>query len=376
MPERSTVTPSSRLATLLGFQASDPGNLSLLSEAAEVALSEDQVAIAADLLGQYAEIAALPDREKNLAGLTALRSGKFGAAADLFGELARNHPQNPALQFNLAWSLAMTGRLADAIEKLDDKTVTELPQAAALRVQLLHDMGEFEAASALAEEAAKRYPDHPGLLAATSVLALDMDNVALARATAEKAGQHPDALSTLGILSLADDDRAAARGYFNGALSRNEGSARAQIGLGLVQLAEGDTENALIRLQRGAEIFKEHVGSWIATGWAYVLLNRLAEAEACFTRACDLDHNFAESHGSLAVLKFLAGQHEEATRLAAIARKLDSRAWTSALAQALSQTAAGNEEAARAIIARAMNAPITQDGRTLAQVMARMATGR
>lgn len=365
-----------RTDRLVSFLEADPNNLQLISDAAEAALAENRIDTAGSLLARFESIAPLTDREKSLSGLVAIRSGAYQKAIETFEGLTASHPQTPALQYNLAWALAMAGQLTSALEKLDENTVRAVPQAAALKVELLHDRGEFDEAAALARTLISIHPDHSGLLAATSVLAMDVDDIDLARASAKRAGQHPDALTTLGVLSLGDDQSAEARDLFTKALAMNSKSPRALIGMGLTDLSDGNIPRAAENLERGAELFDSHVGSWIAAGWAQLLEGDRLKAEASFRRACDLDHNFAESQGSLAVLLLLTDREEEGRLLAGIARRLDPKSLTGSLAFAIALARDGNGEKATAIIERALTTPITNEGKTLAQAMSRLALGR
>jgi tetratricopeptide (TPR) repeat protein len=366
---------NSRLSMYLGFLEHDPDNLSLLSDAAEAALLSEAPSITFDLLARYAGISPLTDRERNLAGLAAIRQQRFTEAADLFQDLVNRNPGNAPLQFNLAWSLAMSGRKDDALAILGNETVQALGQAAALRVQVLHDQGRFDEAAECARDLIATHPDHSGLLAVTSTLAMDVDDVDLARETALRAGPQPDALVTLGLLSLDADDIESARAKFSEALTKDPASARGWIGAGLVALADGDPAKATASLQKGAEIFSEHVGSWVATAWAQLLSGNLPAAEASLRRAQALDPSFAETQGSLAVVMFMTGRSDEGRRLAEVSRRLDPKSLTGALAQALALAGDGTNDSAKAIIDRALRTPVTLDGRTLQQVMRRLAVG-
>lgn len=374
MPEVAADTANTgRLEMLLGFLGGDPRNASLLSEAAETAMAQGRPDVARDLLDRLAALAPLDPHHRNLAGLAAMRAGNFADAAKWFEGLLSENPDEPALRFNLAWCLATLRNTDGASALLDSATLDALPQAAALHVQLLHDKGDFEDAAAEANRLLETYPDHPGLLAAASVLALDVDDAELARSYALRAGSHPDALTTLGTLALADLHNAEAMSFFAQALERDAYSPRAWVGKGLSELAAGSNATAAHDLQHGAELFGRHVGSWIAAGWAHIMTSELAAARSCFDKAYELDRNFGETHGSLAVLNILEGRIDEARRLATTGLRLDPRSMASTLAQALLLSSAGRPEAARAIIERAMRTPIDSTGRTLSSVLAKLA---
>lgn len=362
-----------RLARLLGHLASDENNLSLLSEAADAALQERQPKTALDLLQRYAAHAPLGEKETSAAGLAALQLGNYENAASYFGRLLETHPCEPSLRFNRAWSLAMLKRFDEALVLVDDATASALAQAAMLQVQLMHELGRFDEAAERARLYVKIFPDHTGLLAAVSVLALDVEDIALAAACAEKAGDHPDALTTLGTLALGDARDNDAAAMFDRALIKNNQSPRAWVGKGLVELTRGAHGDAAQHIEHGAALFESHIGSWIAAGWAHLLNKNVASARTAFDRALALDHNFAESHGSLAVIAILEGRHDEAKRLTQTAMRLDKQSFAAALAQSLLFEAEGKPELARRIIERALNAPIDSTGNTIAQALTKRA---
>jgi tetratricopeptide (TPR) repeat protein len=364
---------SGRLERLMGYLASDETNLSLLSDAAEAALHEHKPEMARELLQRYAGLSPLGERETNIAGLAALRLGAFEDAAAHFGALVAAHPDDPSLRFNQAWTLAMLKQFEPALALLDAATARALPQGAMLQVQLMHELGQFDEATLIAREHIALFPEHPGLLAAVSVLAVDVEDMDLARACASKAGDHPDALTTLGILALGEarDDDAAV--MFGRALAANASSPRAWIGKGLVELTRGAPGEAALHIERGAVMFDSHIGSWIAAGWAHFLNNNMEAARAAFERALALDHNFAESHGSLAVIALVEGRTADAKRLTETAMRLDRSSFAAALARALLFEAEGKPQLARAIVERAMHAPIDASGVTIAQAIAKRA---
>ena len=363
----SSAPPSERLARLRSYLDSDPGNVTLLSDTAETALAERRPDIAHDVLSRYAAERPLPAKELGMAGLAAMQLGDFAAAAERFALLLETNPADTAVRFNLAWSRAMLKDFPGALALLDAQTTDALGQAAMLHVQLLHEKGEFDEAAEQARRHLARHPDHGGLNAVISVLALDNEDIELAAACASRAGDHPDALTTLGTLALGDDRDAEALDLFERALARNADSARAWLGKGLVELSSGAHTDAVRDIRRGAELFGDHVGSWLAAGWSNVVTDNIAAGKADFEKALALDHNFSESHGSLAVVAIIEGNTEEARRLAQTAIRLDRQSFSGALAHALLLNSDGKPEVARAIINRALNTPIGASGKTIAQ---------
>lgn len=371
MAEAGEMT-AERLRRLLDYVAADPSNQHLLSEAAQAAIDARQPDQAIDLLDRLGGLRELDDRELNLLGLAALHLQDHQRAGAIYQSLLDRGVDHSAIRFNLSWALMKRGDAEAALAVLDEATAEALPQAAMLKVQLLHNRGDMEAAEAAARRGLDRHETDAGLLAAVSVLAIDIDDPDLAERCARAAGDHPDALATLGTLALDAEDPHEARAYFDRALAIRADIPRARIGRGLSLLADGDPAQAAGELDRGAELFGDHLGSFIAAGWAYFIASELPAARRRFERALELDATFAESHGSLAVLDLIEGRPTEAERAMAIAFRLDRQCYSAALAQVLLRAGSGDQEGARRIFEKAIHSPVDERGRTIAQAMARM----
>lgn len=371
-----TQAAQQKLDRFLSYLEHDPDNPALLRDAAEAALAANATATAARLYDTLAAIEPLSDADMNMAAIAAMQSGDQATAQHHFTALLARNPDDDALKFNLAWSLALAGDNEAALALLDESATSALPQAAMLDVQLRHAAGEFEEAEAAARAHLRHHGDYPPFLAAVSVLAMDVEDEELARDCAIKAGNVPDALTTLATLTLGDQNSQEARALFEQALEHSPNAPRALIGLGLTDLAEGDYGQAVRHLDRGAALFEDHLGSWIAAGWGYFVSGDYATARARFQTALELDDNFAESHGSLAVMDILDGDIEGGKHRLEIARRLDRNAFAPALAQMLLAAADGNEEKAQQIMALALKQPLDAKGRTLADALGKLALGR
>ena len=368
-------TAKENLANFLNWLEQDSENTALLTDAVAAAVDADELDKADELLSTYSEKNELTPELLNLAGLTALRKQDFDQASRFFESLLDDGHDDPTIRFNLAWSRAVTNHRGPALGLLDDEMVGQLPQAAALKVHLLHADGQFEEAFDEAKELAEIHPDDPGLMAAISVLAMDVEDPDLAKKCAEKAGAHPDALTTLGTLKLGEHDLEAARQKFSQALSLNQRNPRAWIGQGLVHLSVGNKKEALADLDKGAEFFDSHIGSWIAAGWAYLLNDDREMARERFMKALSLDPAFAESQGSLAVLDVLDDDMKNAEKRCETALRLDRKCFSAALAKSLILQAQGDNEKAQRIITLTLNTPIDHSDRTLADNLVQMSGG-
>ncbi len=371
----TAVATSERLNRLLGFLEGDPGNLMLLADAAAVAFEERQLDIARDLIGRHAAVDPRNPSMRNLAGLVALADGHFGDAARSFADLRAEGVDEPELRFNNAWALAMLDRHAEAAELLDDAAIDASARGPALKVQALHHAGDLNGALVIGQALSERYPHDQLLMGALATLAMDADQADLARVYAGQAARTPQGLAVLGMFALEEQENANALSLFERALELDPRSPRALIGKGLALISANDPAAAARALDEGAGMFRTHLGSWIASGWAHFMAGDLVKARDSFDRALAIDPNFSESHGGLAVLDFMAGELENADRQSEIALRLDRQSLGGALARMLLLESQGNAEAAARIRDTAYSTPIGPGGKTLMQALVQFGVG-
>lgn len=363
------------LEQLLSYLDLDPYNTHLLEDAAIAAANCRDVETTKDLLGRLKQIGPLSPAMMGLEGRLLMGAGQFGEAVKLYRSLLQELPNDTAVKSSLAWALVQIGDDSAALELLDQDTIATWPQGAELRLRLLHRSGDFDQAQVEFEKLVSLHPDSPAIKAAASVLATDLELADRARELASQAGDLPDAHATLGLLELGDGDLASAESEFARALEQQPDLARAWLGTGLVALARQDPAAAISPLRRGATIFGDHLGSWLAVGWAELLSGQTDKADETFQQALSMDPNFAESHGSVAVILAMKGEIEAARREAEIAMRLDRSSFSALLAHVLIASANGREETAQAIFERALASPIDNQGRTLKDLMSKLIRG-
>ncbi len=364
------VSDGSRLERLLRYLQSDPGNATLLADAAAAAFDARDFDQAAALLGRLAAIGPLAANMVNLAGLVALAQQRFGDAAAILEGLRAGGRDDAALRFNLAWAKAMTGQWQGALDLLSDEAVAASARGPSLKIQMMHHLDMLDEALACGAQLAERYPDNQALMGALATVALDAKNPDIALAYAQRAGEDGEGRAALGILTLGQYDTATSLALFDSALARQPRNPRAWVGKGLGLLAAGDAAAGAEAIDRGAELFREHLGSWIASGWAHFINGDYAKARASFERSLAIDDTFAEAHGGLAVLDIVAGKLDEAKRRCDIALRLDRNCFGGALAKVLLLERSGHSELAQKIREVALNTPIGPNGQTIVQAMA------
>lgn len=361
---------ASRFARLKGFLEHDPGNPALIADAASAAAEEGETEAALALIARYAEIEPLPPALLNLRGLVAMQEKRFGEAAAAFAALRDEGEDAPALRFNLAWALAMAKDYEAALPLLDDEAVAAGPRAAALKVQLLHHFERLDEALECGAALAEAYPEDRSLMGALASAALDAEQIDLARFYASRAGTNHDGLATMGLLLLDENRLDESAALFERVLAADAANPRALLGSGLGQLARGSVAGAADRLDAAAAQFGDHLGSWVAAGWAHYIKGDLAASRARFETALALDDNFAETHGALAVLDLVEGHAESARHRTDVALRLDRNCFAAALARSMILDSEGKAKAAQQVRDAALNFPIGPSGRTIARSLA------
>jgi tetratricopeptide (TPR) repeat protein len=365
--------PTRRLDRLLGFLAGDPHNRALLADAASAALDEGRLDAAAELIARYENAAPLPPPLQNIKGLISLNLGDYPAAEATFEPLVAENPGDPSLGFNLAWAKAMLADYAGALPLLIDPVLAANPAARALKIQMLHHLDQLDEALECGATLAELYPDDHALMGALATAAIDAENLPLAKSYAERAGAQPEGLAAMGMLLLDDNDASTAIDVFDRVLAQQPDNTRASLGKGLALLAQGKPQEGAQWLDKGAGGFEDHLGSWVAAGWAHFVQGDLTTSRARFETALGLDDTFAEIHGGLAVLDIAEGHLDSARHRTEVALRLDRRCFAGALAKMLLLRADGDPAAADRIRDIALNTPMGDSGKTIAQAMAGMA---
>lgn len=375
MPNQSDAAPVERLERLLGYLQHDPSNEALLTDAVSTSFELRRFDVTAELLEGAVARGPLSPPLRNLQGLLALAEQRYDDAARLFGELRAAVQDEPGIRFNQAWALAMLERHSEAAELLDDDAVAASRRGPTLKVQMLHHLGDLDAALSAGERLAEVYPQDQALLGALADIAMDAEQPDLARRYAESAPDSASGLAVLGMLALEEQDSAKALSLFDRALAGAEAHPRALVGKGLALLSAGDTAAAAEAIDKGARLFGGHSGSWIAAGWAHFLANRPDQSRTCFERACEIDPGFSEGHGGLAVLDIVAGDIVNARRLSEVALRLDRGSLGGTLSRILLAQNAGDTQTAAALVQRALTTSLGGGGKSLIQLMVKGNTG-
>lgn len=342
-----------RLQRLLGYLTQDPGNDLLRQDAISMACDVGDGATALRLLDERRAGGALPPMPWGfLAARAALAEGDIDSALAQWETLAILPDVEPEAQV-LAASAGAQLRLRrgglDAVEQayrllapfiqgVDARSpLHEAAQSAWLRVE--HHAGHLREGLdwALAREATGQLaPEAAGV---ASVMAMDVSDMASSSRLSQLAlaalPEQGEALVTAAALSLVDGQPDAALALNERVAAARPTDGRAWTQLGAARLLALDLQGARVAYARATELMPGHAGSWHGLAWTQVLLGDLVEAERLLDHALELDRNFAETHGALAVVYARTGRRTLAQEALRRARGLDAGSFAAQYAQAL-----------------------------------------
>lgn len=326
-----------RLNHLLSYLAADPQNPQLLDEVTDLQLQ----------LGHWDDVRSLLQRQlhEEPANATARyrlavvhrASGHAELAQPLLAGLVAEGHMHVALLLELARTEAQLGHWQAALDTLaplraEALTVNEADSVRLLRIRALHRLGDLQAG--LAEAEAWRLERGPGLptqaLAAMATLHLDAEQVdsaaaLIARASAEQLEGNAELATAAGFVQLSQGNTEGAHELLRRSARQQPSLGRAHLGLGLAAACGGDLAGSVAALRTAVGAMPEHLGSWHALAWMQMLNKDLAGAESSLQAALAQDANFGETHGGLALLAALRGDHAAAASHVRTGARLDPK---------------------------------------------------
>jgi tetratricopeptide (TPR) repeat protein len=191
-----------------------------------------------------------------------------------------------------------------------------------------------------------------------SLLYIDADRLdegqALAQQILARDPQNVDALLAAGTWLLAMEKADSALPAFSEVVTRHPDSGRAWLGIGLARLSAGDLDGAREALTRTVALLPSHLGSWNALAWVQMIQRDHAAASQTLHHALDINRNFGETHGTLAVLKAAQQEWAEAEHHAEVAVRLQPESFAGRFAQTLLLEHRGRPEEAALLLENMM----------------------
>lgn len=287
---------------------------------------------------------------------------RFAEAEAQLRAVLESGEADPALIHNLGLTLFYQKRWPEAESRFRKALDAGLhsPSTLSYLCRTLHHQARLDDAISICQDwiAATNSSDSHAYLA---LLEMDRGNMAQAQALAAKvlatSPEDVNAANVLGSAALERQEIDKAAEHFRRAVGHESDNGRSWLGLGLTQLYRGQHDEAITSLERATQLMPTSSGTVVALGWAHVSKHDFTRAEREFRRAIEVDRNFAETHGGLAVALAFQRKHEEAKTAAQRARRLDPNGFGAAFAHTILMTARGQEERATAMLSELLQRP-------------------
>ena len=359
------------------FLAQDPDNANLTYQVAEMLyrLSEfdESNTLIDQALAKHPGENALLLLKSNIA----MATGQASSAVEILESLIAAGHTDKAIRYNLAYALLYVGRHEDALSHLDElqEFSEEMPEVSLLRARVLHHLGDVEQAILSAEKYLDLNPNSSETSGVLALLNYDGGQNEIATKWAEQTlvtnSSNLEALITLGSIAVDSQNGDSAKKHFATALEKHPTSGRAWSGLGLTDMLGMDIDKAIDDLGKAVKYMPNHIGTWHALAWCQLITDDIQSAKKSLLASLDIDRNFGETHGGLAVIDVLEGNLDEARIKSKKALRLDPLSFSGRFAQSLLLDRSGNTDDAKKIIHQILSSKIGDDTETVQMKIAR-----
>ncbi|MEO6938250.1 MAG: hypothetical protein ABI171_23180 [Collimonas sp.] len=345
---------SKRLDRLLAFLHGDPQNDNLRADVFEQAFSIGNEGVAEQQLTVGLELGRDPNAWRFREAHLRMAQRRFEEAEELLVQLKQQMGPHPAISHNLAFIAALRGDYQACFDELQPWAGTDPAEAVdpaiqTLWLKALHHLGKLELAMQWVDQRQSLAMLTPAALGVASLIAIDTDQAIKAKDLADQALQGGDAkleaLLARAAVALAERDTANAHRYLQQAMQREANNGRCWSTLGLTQMLELNITAARQSLQKAVTLMPGHIGTWHGLGWACLVDKDIDAAQQAFEAALQLDRNFGESHGALAIIAAMRGQRDSANERIRRATGLDKDSLSAGYAQAILNGAAADPRA-------------------------------
>jgi len=377
-PTESADHSKGRLARLQSFLESDPDNVNIAADLADLALASGDFGLARVTVGRVLD--RIPDdpyfglRMSSIA----IAEGNFDEALALTESLILVGFGDVSVLYNKAFALFSLRRFAEAKDVLNHLRQEKAPYPLVVRMLIRshHYLGELKEAIELALEFVAVHPGSHDVIGMLGLLYFDNGELELAGKWSQDAlllaPQNLDALLAAAGIALAAEDTDAVNSLMLQAVTVQPRNGRVWANLGLADLLNFDLNSAHDKLTQAVKYMPEHVGTWHILGWVQLLSKNIESAENSFQTALALDENFGETHGGLAAIAGARGDWAKAEQFSKIARRLDPDALSAVYAQILQLQSEGKVDLAQRLIKNALRKGKAPAGGNLLEMLSRI----
>ncbi|MDA0910901.1 MAG: hypothetical protein O2809_05015 [Proteobacteria bacterium] len=318
----------------------DPDNVSLLMELVTLYLKHNNLIQARQLLDKLATM-ALSFKETYQLAVWHIQMGEFLRAIELLVNLHAHDQSDRKISFTLSFAYFQIRQYRNALKvfndgALDDSSVLE---NIILKARILHALGELKDAVTLLAKNKEKGECDAEFCGFYALVYADLNQLSRASVWMKKAlavyPEQQEALLVENYMALYEQDAKKAYKQAEILIGLNRRNARAWINLATAYLLLGDLMKAYKSCEQAVTLFPEFIGIWQLKAWCELMQGKLHKAKESFSKAYQLDRNFAESHGGLAIIAVLEDNAEVAKNHIVTAKKLNPHNISGNYAEAL-----------------------------------------
>ena len=372
-----------RLASLKQYLQHSPDNVPLLLDAVATAIAAGDFKEAGLFVDEALRYAPASPEAHAHAGYIRMLDKDFNGAIDHYKIVLEAGLAEPVIRYNLAFSYYRIGLYDDALSQAQgiewgDNNPDDLRiQASLLIARCLYRMERFD--EAIKELQAKELQALPNSEQNAEVLGLmallycddnQVENALIYSARsldAEPAGF--EALVARATCFVIQKEYDQAYADYERILELHPTVGRAWSGLGQIQFHRFQFNEAVASLRTAIDFMPDHLGTWHLLGWAHMATENYEKARSAFENALELDRAFAETHGCLASLYAVTGEHKKAQRHIKLAQKLDPSSMGHLYAEMVLLQKGGKTKESQQLFNSALNTPNTLFGGPLRQLV-------
>ncbi len=350
-----------RLSKVENYLGSDPTNLNLLDEAFELALQTGNFQQAGAFVDRAIDASQNDPRFLFKKGTLSLAQGEYPAASEMFSALYEQGIKAPAISYNLAYAL-LSDRQAEqayqALEQIAGEDLSQVPHYAVLKGRVLYFLDRHQEAIDVVDAHLANHESDLNAMSLKAMVLLDsgqnLEAAKLAQQVLDLSADDPEAHLVLGSIALEQQMAVPARLHFERAVHAAPKLGRAWSGLGFTALIEQNVQEALAHLNKAVEYMKDHPGTWQGLAWTQILLGDLVAARKAADASMAVDRNFADNHGTLAVISIFEKRPQDAEASIKRGLRLNPDSPSCLFARSLMLSGAGDMETSKQLVAKVL----------------------
>ncbi|WP_144394459.1 tetratricopeptide repeat protein [Pleionea sediminis] len=360
------------------FAQSDPDNISLANDLLNACIAAGELDKGIELASNMPTSVRQDPKVAFAVGMLSMAKGNYEQAVSSFQITYNSHPENVAVSYNYAYALFASHEFEKASKTLllVENQWRVLPTLKLLLARCLHYLGELKTAIQHIEALVQVEPTNWEAKGLLSLLLLDDGQYEAADQVANEVlgndDKQLDASIARSSALISMKDIASANDAVTKALEAHPTVGRLWSSKGQLDMLSLDFQKAISSLHQATKHMPDHIGTWHLLGWTQMMTDDLKSARGSFDKALQLNRNFGDTHGGLAVLSVFEGNLDSAKESMRRALGLDSESMAGLYAKALILEKEGNVEESKVIMEKIMQSDTSKGAMAYLPMMKQM----